>query len=396
MKKPRFKFSPLILLLLIGLSSCLKDDDLSKYTIELELDSPEFATLWVKDGVRVSIKNENKGISFESLTNVHGKAVFTDVEPGFYTVSASLSVVYNNRERLLNAYMELEVNNDFSGILNLKIAEIGRFVISQFYYSGYLSQGGKLSYSDQFIEIYNNSNDTLFADGLSIIEHEASGDKPSEWEDWEATHMVVKAIWTIPGNGSDVQVLPGKSLVIASNAFNHQSDPNGDKNSPVDLGNADFEYHVLSESGRDIDYPDVENLIEDLFVLRGTVSYFDVRGGSAMALAWLPKNRQNYIEENMVSLEFHNKIRYYCTIPNEFIEDAIEPVFADREPFKRLDPALDVGYVAVEAGSKSGLCIRRKIENELDGRKILKDTNNSTEDFDHDVVPNPRIFDVKN
>lgn len=379
------------LVLQLGFSAC-KQEDLKKYTIEVELNFAELEANVPKEGHTVRLTNESKGIMLQVLTNQDGAAVFAGIEPGNYTISSSIQTRIRSLDRALNGYTTIEFTSDYSGIIDLYMVESARFVISQFYYSGCLSQAGKLDYSDQFIEIYNNTGETLYADGLSLVEHEARGDKENEWKDWESTHIVVSTIWTIPGTGKDVPVLPGKSLVIASNALNHKSDPNGNPGSPVDLGDADFEYHVWSESGRDIDYPAVPNLTEDLFVLRGTVSYFDVRGGSAMALVWLPEDKDTYIEANLLPMVLPNRTRYYCKIPNEFVEDAVEVVFSDRL-YKRFDPSLDAGHVAVEAGSKSGLGIRRKVGFEINGRKVLKDSNNSSLDFEHDVVPKPRYFE---
>lgn len=393
--KQKMKNALLMLIILcVGISSCVEDDALKTYTLQVELNFPEEAVNIPKNGHTVYVRNEAKGISLETITDENGLAVFSDIEPGSYTVSTFVNLLFRNQDRVLNGYEEIDINANFNGNLNLTMAQKGKFVISQFYYSGHLTVAGKLNYSDQFIEIYNNSADTLYADRLSIIEHEARGEKPSEWKEWEPTHMVVKAIWTIPGNGKDVPVAPGKGLVIATNGANHKSDPDGSPKSPVDLGDADFEYYLSGGISKDIDYPNVKNLIEDLFVLKGSTTYFDVRGGSAMALAWLPQDRQTYIEENMVPMQSLNNTRYYCTIPNDFIEDAIEPVWADREPYKRLDPSLDAGHVAVQAGSKSGLCIRRIIEKVVDERTILMDTNNSTADFMHDVVPLPRFYAI--
>lgn len=389
----RSKIFFLLIALIAVLTSCVQVEDIKQYSLEVKLNYPEALADLKKDGLLMVLTNLQKGTLQQVYTDEDGKITFSNLEPGVYSVSTSIRFSYYDHDRIINGYKEFEVNRDLMEELNLNMADISRFVISQFYYSGYLSEAGKLDYSDQFIEIYNNSADTLYADGLSIVEHESSGGGTSYWKDWEPTHIVVKAIWTIPGNGSDVPVFPGKSLVIASNALDHQSDPNGSPNSPVNLGGADFEYHVWSESGRDIDYPNVPNLVEDLFVLKGTVSYFDVRGGSAMALVWLPEDHQSFIQQNMLLREFPNATRYYCKIPNEWVEDAVEVMMNDVTN-KRFAPVLDAGSVAVEAGSKSGLAIRRKVEGVFNGRKVLKDTNNSTNDFEHDVVPVPRYFEL--
>lgn len=387
--------SLLYLLVILGLTSCVEEQYLKLYNVDIRLMFPEDVGDLAKDGHQVILKHATKGVTIKAFSDEEGNARFEDVEPGMYTFSASISTNNPKRSQVLNGLLNAEIVSDYSDILSLNFADLGGFVISQFYYSGCLTPAGKLDYGDQFIEIYNNTSDILYADGVSIVEHESAGTNPNYWKEWEPTHIVVKSIWTIPGKGADVPVFPGKSLVIASNGYDYKSDVNGNPNSPVDLGGSDFEYHLYTDGGRDIDYPDVPNLVEDFVALRGTVTYFDVRGGSAMALVWLPEDREAFINENLEPYERLNATRYYCKIPNEFVEDAVEAVLSDRGINKRFHTSLDAGSIAVETGSKSALCIRRKIGKVVDGRNVLKDTNNSTEDFDHDVVPVPRIFDLK-
>ncbi|MDE6225548.1 MAG: DUF4876 domain-containing protein, partial [Muribaculaceae bacterium] len=58
----------------------------------------------------------------------------------------------------------------------------------------------------------------------------------------------------------------------------------------------------------------------------------------------------------------------------------------------RLRPEVDAGKIYNEA-SYCGLAIRRKVvEVTSDGRAIMSDTNNSTEDFIPNVVPTPGVI----
>lgn len=383
----------LILIVMLGVVACTEDDELKQHLVTIQLQFPDEIAVDDKSGYEVMLRHKSKGFTVKAVSNENGMVSYQDIEPGLYTFSASISTQYLNRSRVLNGVLDAEVVSDYSNVLDLNMAVAGRFVISQFYYSGFFN-GVKLNYVDQFIEIYNNSNDTLYADGLSIVEHESDGKDPNNWKVWEPTHIVVGSIWTIPGDGTDVPVYPGKSLVIATNGKNHKSDIDGTPNSPVDLGNSDFEYylHTVAEGG-DNDYLDVPNLFEDFATYRGTRFAYDTRGGSAMALAWLPKDREAFIENNLVPYYRGNKTLYCCKIPNEWVEDAVEVVMTDRDAFKRFDPSLDAGTIAIKAGSYSALCIRRKIAEVKNERNVLKDTNNSTLDFDHDVVPVPRLFE---
>jgi hypothetical protein len=135
-------------------------------------------------------------------------------------------------------------------------------------------------------------------------------------------------------------------------------------------------------------------MIESLFTFRGSDYIFHTRGGSALALALIPgtqDERQEFIDNHQV-LKITSSDRYYGKVPNEYILDAVEVTWDEAHAiYKRFPIELDAGYTYVAAGSKTGLCVRRKVKEVVDGRTIYMDTNNSTEDFITDVVPKPWI-----
>jgi hypothetical protein len=170
--------------------------------------------------------------------------------------------------------------------------------------------------------------------------------------------------------------------------------------SPVNLGNADFEFYVLKQPEADLDSPSVPNLIEDLFVFRGNDVAFHVGGGSALAIAKIHgktnEERKAFINKHMVSKTSASgsNSTYYVKIPSACVLDAVEVVLDEaRSVYKRFSPELDTGYTLVSSGSRSGKCIRRKVHGVIYGRTIYQDTNNSTEDFLKDADPRPKIYE---
>ena len=130
-------------------------------------------------------------------------------------------------------------------------------------------------------------------------------------------------------------------------------------------------------------------MIDKLWTYKGSDVVFHTRGGSAIAIVKIQGDVDEYIAGNLVAKGTATSTsRFYCKIPNEWVEDAVEVTWNDKL-YKRLDNSLDAGSTFVEAGRNSGLCVRRKIKRILEGRVIYEDTNNSTNDFDHDVVPKP-------
>ena len=384
---------PIVLLIF----SCSKKPDFNTFSIELNIPLNEEITAETVANAKVILNNLQKGYSNNAFVDSAGKVVFAMVEPGFYSVTLSHTVGSGVSESNLNGMIELDVFAPVKDSLPVVLSTSSAFVIKEFYYSASLTPAGNQYSSDQYIEIFNNSAELKYADGLSIIEHESYGLGTNYWT-FMPDSIVVRMIWTIPGDGDDCPVNPGESIVIARDAFNHKSDPNGNPDCPVDMGNADFEFWVDHASGSDIDYPGSPNMIEDLFVFRGSDVCFHTRGGSAIGLVYIAgdsEERQNYINNNLVQKESSGgSSRWYCRIPNDMVVDAVEVVFDEAHAvYKRFPIELDAGYTYIPAGSKSGKCIRRKIKYVVDGRTVYQDTNNSTEDFEKDADPKPWIYE---
>ena len=375
-------------------SSCMKKPDYNSYIIELTVPLGEEITPETVNNAKVTLINLQKGYTIEALMDSTGVILFTSIEPGFYSATLSHSFPTGAfTTSNLNGMVQMEVFSSISETLPVVLSTSNALVIKEYYYSGSLTPASKSYYSDQYVEIYNNSDMVVFADGVSIIEHESYGIGTNYWT-FMPDSIVARMIWTIPGSGNDYPINPGHSIVLAKDAFDHKDDPNGNPDCPVNLGNADFEFWV-DYKGYDIDFNST-NMIEDLFTFRGSDIAFHVRGGSAIALVNIaidPVERRNYIDNNLVRKSSYST-RWYGRIANTMVIDAVEVVFDEAHAeYKRMPLVLDAGYTYVPAGSKSGKCLRRKIETIINGRTVYQDTNNSTEDFLKDSDPKPWIYE---
>ncbi len=377
-------------------SSCMKDPEFNAYNVEFNIPTNVEITLESIVGAKVFLNNVEKKYSQEAIVDAEGNVKFTMVEPGFYTATMSHQYEDGLNNSNLNAMFEFSVFAEVKETLPVILSTSNPLIIKEFYYSGTKTPANKSYYEGQYIEIYNNSAVVQYADGLSIVEHESTGTKTNIWE-FLPDDIVVKMIWTIPGDGDDVPINPGESIVIARDAFDHKSDPLGNPLSSVDLGNADFEFWVDHPSGRDIDNPAVPNMLEELFTFRGIDVTFGVSGTSAIALARISNDateRADYINNHLIRKPESTSTRLYCTLEKSLIVDAVEVIRDEaRAQYKRFSPDLDAGYTYIIAGSKSGKCIRRKVKYVVDGRVVYQDTNNSTVDFEKDVDPKPWIYE---
>ena len=389
----------LITSLLFLFVSCLKEPDYQSYQVNLTVDFGSDFPQEQMVHAKVSLFNQLKSYTIETNAGEDGRIQFSSVEPGFYSITVSHSFNSEGKIFYYTGLKNIEVFGNVTDSIKVNLSSKSVFVIKEIYYSGSTTSAGKAYSADQYIEIFNNTSEIQYADGISLLEHESYGNGDNFWANIKDT-IVVKMIWTIPGDGKQVPVLPGKSIVLAQDGINHRDDPNGNPLSPVNLGNADCEFYVLKQPEADLDSPAVPNLIEDLFVFRGNDVVFHVGGGSALAIAKIPGKtngeRKAYLNKNLVSkiLSSGSGSSYYVKVANEYILDAVE-VFIDetRAIYKRFPPELDAGYTYVASGSGSGKCIRRKIKEITDGRAIYQDTNNSTEDFLKDVDPRPKIYE---
>lgn len=379
--------------------SCLKEPDYHCYQVELTVD---FGTVFFqehKEGAKVVLFNQLKSYTIEMKTDTEGRIQFSSVEPGFYSIIVSHSFSSEGKTFYFNGLKNIEVFDNVTDSFKVNGSSSSAFVIKEIYFSGSTTPAGKVYSADQYIEIFNNTSEIQYADGISVLEHESYGTGDNFWANIKDT-IVVKMIWTIPGDGKQVPVLPGRSIVLAQDGINHRDDPNGNPLSPVNLGNADFELYVLKQPEADLDSPAVPNLMEDLFVYRGNDAVFRVGGGSAFAIAKIPGKtngeRETYFNKNMVSKTSSSGSGgpYFVKIANDYILDAVEVVMDEAHAiYKRFPTELDAGYTYVTTGSYSGKCIRRKIKEITNGRVVYQDTNNSTEDFLKDVDPRPKIYE---
>jgi hypothetical protein len=387
------KYLPLVLVFVL-FSACVEQEpDYHAYEVHMVIDYGEEVPAEFWEGAKVVLTNLTKGNSLTAFTSDSGEVHFTEIEPGFYNATLVHSYNHEGAAFFLNGLNLVDVFSTLTDTMEIAISETNAFVIKQYYYSGCVTPAGNQYTSDQFVEIHNNTELVQYADGLSIIEHESYSLEENYWNFIEDS-IVARAIWTIPGDGTDYPVAPGASVVIARDGINHQDEVLGNPLSPVNLENADFEYWVWRETGGDLDAPIAANLVENLFTFRGSDYVFHTRGGSAIALALYPgthADRQEFIDNHQV-LKITSTTRYYGVVPNEYILDAVEVTWDEAHAiYKRFPLELDAGYTYVPAGSRSGLCVKRKVKEVIDGRYVYQDTNNSTEDFETDVIPKPWI-----
>ncbi|MCR5351218.1 MAG: DUF4876 domain-containing protein [Bacteroidales bacterium] len=276
----------------------------------------------------------------------------------------------------------------------------GSFLIEEVFFAGFLPEGSDesdMADGDQYIKITNNTDNLLYADGLSICfttESSQIAATGSYWSYPDLTDQIgVCDIYRIPGKGEDVPVLPNQSIVVAISAQNFATE-NG---AGLDLSKADFEYFDGVDAG-DTDNPDVPDL-EPWVKSSWTLTILHGRGYMSIALANIPST---YTAESfMAEFPWTGKMTFYLfgepyttrdilagnyLIKNDWVVDGINLGVAEDLGKLALNASVDAGYtgcgVKDSDPDRYGKSALRKREN---GK--LVDTNNSTDDFVRDSTP---------
>lgn len=272
------------------------------------------------------------------------------------------------------------------------------FIFEEIFFTGTRRASGSSYIGDTYFKIYNNTDHVLYADGLAICESKFKSTQFFTYTpDIRQDEMTVHAIYVIPGNGTEHPVAPGESLVICDTGIDHRiSNPNS-----FDLSDADFEWYDESTnpSHTDIDSPTVPNL-DKWYCYTLTVFVPHNRGFSSFALARIPIGKEAYLSDYYYDYEYTMYLPAGTfpmsgsayRLPNEWIVDGVNcSVETDRQ-WNVLPPSIDAGWTHCGAmdfdENRFFKSIRRKMLYLTDdGIRVLKDTNNSTADFNPDCVP---------
>ena len=379
----------------------------------------------------VTLTNRTNGVVLTAKSDAKGVVNFSSVTPGNYSVVANLVIsatdyttitgIYTAEAAAFNASLEANIGTGNATLpMTLKAGRLGNWVIKQIYYGGSSTTSGAL-FRDQFIEIYNNSNEVLYADGLYVSQIHGKNSRVSSIDvtkpaflsngqfNWTksigmtATNantdfVYAKTMFMIPGTGKEHPVQPGASIIIAQNAQNHKAAYVGvdgkevsvkDPSLTIDLSKADFETYLGNVAGinplaSDIDNPSITNV--KVLVTGGNRDMILNNNGYEGIIIFQttldPLKWPSYPDPEETTVVAGTDL--YTQIPTSVILDAVDiahTIASSRGP-KRVPDALDGGFTFTNGGAYSSQSVIRKTAKTLPARRVLKDTNNSTADFD--------------
>lgn len=272
----------------------------------------------------------------------------------------------------------------------------GTLVFSEIYATGSPNATATGGIRDSYFKIYNNTDQTIYADGLGIAESALVNAKASTYEiltpaNDRQKNFTAGTIWVIPGNGTDVPIEPGKSIKIVDQAIDWSAQITGAYNHT----DADFEWY--DDNAQDTDNPSVPNLAKwycysnTIWIMSNQCnrSYALVRFPAGMtAETYLSEYHGGYDYVSIIGNQMHNDRAYL--IPNSWIIDGVNLGNSETYLYGALGNSIDISYACISDRDKDPNRFGRLFERKTatvttDGVEILQDTNDSKADFQ--IVP---------
>lgn len=357
------------------------------------------------DSYKVKLNNYAENIEVVKTVEAGDIVKIDDILPGIYTISVAGesndgTFTYNFNGNLSNIKV-IEDNEVLP--LEMQAAKSGNILLKEIYYCGSRTPSNGTYFRDQYYELYNNSNQVQYLDGLCIGNINPAGTSSINyvWNRPDSTNYIYfQTIWQIPYDKANPDnkmypLQPGESAIIAQMAHNHKAD-NLNPNCPVDLSSAEFEVYINTTAYTKDN--SAHNMIGAFWKLSTNWWLVTVNGG-AFAICYPDEQMQNLMYEEDYEAKYGGSwitpIGYSGTkgkdVHIDYVVDAVELMLNESKiTQKRMPAVLDAGATWV-GGTYLAKSVSRKIkEVTADGRVIYQDTNNSLEDFQVNETPVPR------
>ncbi|MGD1047361.1 MAG: DUF4876 domain-containing protein [Candidatus Krumholzibacteriaceae bacterium] len=311
------------------------------------------------DSAEVKIESRTSVYTATATTNTAGIASFDHLPTGRFSVFARRDIYLGSAKKTFTGSFAVLVQGKESvrDTVLVKPVSSSQLMINEIFYCG--SCASSFYFYDQYVELYNASDDTMYLDGDILTRQLQTVDPEMETVDY------TKAIYAFqfpgtPVTGREYPIRPKQFMVVAADAVNHKLYC---ANS-IDLSNADWEF--FNALGNDYDNPAVPNVNS---ITDKTTDFLINLSHNAVVLA----NGEEYtIDAND-----------YVRIPIKDVIDGVE-YSSDPSAAKALTVRIDAGYAGMGMVKYSGYSTER--------RELGLDTNDSTFDFMNLVHPTPGFF----
>lgn len=393
---------------LLLLAGCSEKEETKTVTVTVTIDESGLAENVVKpESYTVRVTN-NASSTNVSVQTQNGVATVEGVLPGIYTVVVNAESVDNSHRFIFSGETSANLvkGSDNEVVVKVSATEASALILKEIYYNGCTiadadpndpDSYAETYFRDQFYEIYNNSTEVVYADGLCLSDNTGTF---ANW-DWSNIYtydianpddyLFVETVWQVPGNGTDYPIKPGESIIVAQWGTNHtDASLAGDKS--IDLSGADFEAITEASTlwnGLVITDNPAINMVKAIQAGYSSPQWLiSVYSGDVILFRpstplknedFLPaKESSNTSAREILRSDVLDAVQW---MENE--EDFAEPTH------HRLPAAIDAGCNFLPA--YTGKSISRKVSyTREDGTVVYQDTNNTTEDFVQNDKPEIR------
>lgn len=363
-------------------AACSSGDDVTRtLTVQVKVSMPEgFKAEATYSGHTVTMGK------YMATTDEKGVATFTGVIPDLYDIATSCEITseeyaamtgnetQNENYVISGSLLKYTVGTSETIELPTSISVKQSLVISKVYYAGTKDNNNKNYLAGRYIEFFNNSDEEVDIAGLyfGLVESEST---PAYTLGSTPGYIYLKQIYRFPSDGM-TKVAPGASIVVANSAVDHT------QNNDVDLSDADYE--AKDAQGKTTNNP-ATPAVELIYSTFAAISNMNlVQGGPCSVVLFSTDEDVSTWEK--VYADGKDRGNLFVRMPAKYVMDGVEclknkATGVDKNT-KRLYNFVDAGYQNTDAVSGySGEVVYRKIAKTEDGRTVLEDTNNSSNDF---------------
>lgn len=291
-----------------------------------------------------------------------GTAGFALLPAGEYMLFARMEIPSGAQKKVLAGFIDVNVTGPgtVTDTIIVDVVIVNALMINEIYYCG--GDYSKYYFYDQFVELYNSSQDTLYLDGCVLTRNFPSNTETIE----EIDHVRAIHAFQFPGvpvSGHQYPIYPGQLVVVAGDAVDHSAYANA-----VDLSGADWEF--FNPLGSDYDVPGVPNIVS--IHPDKTIDFMINLSHNAVVFA----TGEEVGYETYINSSGYERIR--VTLPLYTVIDGVEYA-TNSDATKELTVRVDAGFAGLG-------CTKYSLQS-TERREIGMDVNNST--FDFILLPSP-------
>lgn len=391
-----------------ALTSCVDYSDATTETMaRIQLLMPEeFVNTTDLSNHEIIMQQGEKRLT--AITDAEGIATFKNIIPDVYDISCSWELTADDYHKLTGddqvvsgctvsgSFNSHLIKEDQTIPLSTQLSINRDIIVSKIYFAGSKDENNRPYDAGKYVELYNQSDKDVDVSGLYIGLVEAESTQAytldNLHEAFADSVVLVKQIFRIPADTA-YMVAPGGTVLLVNSAIDHT--PNCGQE--ADLTNADFE--AKDVSSRPVQNNPATPALELIYTMYSSISIMNLVGSGPCGIIIFRTDEDVSTWPLTYPYGKTSGNLQWMLVPKRYIIDGVD-VLRNKATgvdvtSKRLYDDIDAGYTYINAVSgRNGEIVYRKTSKKApDGRLILSDTNNSSNDFQISSTIKPRKYD---